>query len=203
MKRAPHFLPPRQSVIYGYTRRMLDETATNANSFAMVVAEQYLGMVAPDVRTVPFKLGEGDALFAAMKANGQTLRRYMDGTVKSLPADLEDAWVMSLPEPYRSDCERDLAQRRGRHTMKVTAPTQAAEAASLGHLMVEFGQLCDALAPAMADGRISEADMPHARRILNESDDVIAAVLAVRRPVQDLLPGGGVNADVDGGARHG
>jgi hypothetical protein len=103
MKHGAQFLPPRQSVVIAYTRRMLDETAMNANTFAMAVAERYLAMVAPDVRQVPFRLGEGDALVKAIKDNGQTLRRYMDGTVKSLPADLEDAWVLSLPEPYRSD----------------------------------------------------------------------------------------------------
>src|SRR5688572_24462662 len=101
MKRAPHFQPPRQSVIYGYTRRMLDETATNANSFAMVVAEKYLAMVAPDVRCVPFRLGDGDELLKAMKNNAQILRRFMDNTVRTLPVDLEDAWVMALPEPHR------------------------------------------------------------------------------------------------------
>ena len=120
MKRAPHFLPPLQSVVYGYTRRMLDETATNANSFAMDVADRYLATVAPDVRTVPFKLGEGDALLSAMKANGQTLRRYMDGTVKS----------------------------------------------------------CATWGQALADGRVSPCEE---RRIVDESDDVIAAVLALRR----------------------
>lgn len=91
MKRARQFLPPRQSVVYSYTRRMLDETATNANSFAMAVAERYHQLVAPDVRQVNLRLGEGDALSRAMDANGQILRRYMDGTVKVLPADLEDA----------------------------------------------------------------------------------------------------------------
>ena len=190
MKRAPHFLPPRQAVLFAYTRRMLDETATNANTFAMALAELYLQRTAPDVRTVPFKLGEGDALLAAMKANGQTLRRYMDGTVKVLPADLEDAWVLALPEPYRSDCERDLAQRRGRCSIALPEAGEAGEVTSLGHLAAEFGQLLEALAPALADGRLCEADLPHARKILNESDDLIAAVLSLRRQVTALLPSG-------------
>lgn len=190
MKRGHHYLPPRQSVVYGYTRRMLDETATNANSFAMAVAEHYLASVAPDVRTVPFKLGEGDALLSAMKANGQTLRRYMDGTVKVLPADLEDAWVLALPEPYRSACERDLAKRRGR--LSITALDDAAHAPAVGmaELATEFAQLVEALAPALADGRLNRDDLPHAKRILNESDDLMAALLGVRRQVTALLPEG-------------
>lgn len=187
MKRDRHFLPPRQAVLYGYTRRMLDETAQNANSFAMEVAQRYLEHVAPDVRTVPFKTGEGDALIKAMAANGQTLRRYMDGTVKTLPADLEDAWVMSLPEPYRNDCERDLGRRRG--MLPVRMPVDdGVQVASVSRLMEEFGHLMAALAPALADGVINEADRPFAHRILDEGDDMVCAALALMREVRAILP---------------
>lgn len=178
MRRATHFLPPRQSVVYGYTRRMLDETATNANSFAMAVAEHYLATVAPDVRTVPFKLGEGDALIASLKANGQTLRRYMDGTVKALPADLEDAWITALPEPYRSDCERDLARRRGRYSVALPESLSVAEFASMAKVMQEAGELCAAWGQALGDGRLCDADH---HQINDRGDDVIAAVLSLRR----------------------
>ncbi len=182
------FQPPRQSVIHGYTRRMLDETATNANSFAMAVAERYHQMVAPDVRQVPLRLGEGDALCKAMRDNGQVLRRYMDGTVKAMPVDLEDAWVLSLPEPYRGNCERDLARRRGMVPVPRPVDSESAQVVCLSRLMSEFGQLIEALSPAMADGRIDANDLPYARRILDESDDLISAVLAVRKCVQALLP---------------
>lgn len=188
MKPGPQFLPPLQAVIYGYTRRVLDETATNAQSFAMVVADQYLQLVASDVRTVPFRLG--DDLAADMRHNAQILRRYMDGTVKVMPADMLDAWVLSLPEPYRSDCERDLARRRGLLAVRMPASDEVARAVGVAELASEFAQLLEAIAPALADGRIDERDAPHARRILNESDDLIAAVLSVRRRVQAILPGG-------------
>jgi hypothetical protein len=186
MKRGSHFLPPRQTIVYGYTRRMLDETATNANSFALVVAERYLESVAPDVRQVKLKLGEGDALARAMKDNGQVLRRYMDGTVKVLPADLEDAWVTALPEPYRSDCERDLARRRGLLCVQVVDSTADA-VVSVGKLTSDFSELLNAIAPALADGRLDAADVVHARRIINESDDMISGVFAIRRALQELV----------------
>lgn len=189
MKRARQFLPPRQSVVYSYTRRMLDETATNANSFAMAVAERYHQLVAPDVRQVNLRLGEGDALSRAMDANGQILRRYMDGTVKVLPADLEDAWVLALPEPYRSDCERDLARRRGHLCVRLETGDESA-VSGVAQISTEFGELLGAIAPALADGRINEADRVHALQILNKSDDLISAVLSVRRSITALLPEG-------------
>lgn len=189
MKQGPQYLPPRQSVIYGYTRRMLDQTGMNANSFALAVAERYHALVAPDVRQVKLRLGEGDALCRAMRDNGQVLRRYMDGTVKVLPADLEDAWVQALPEPYRADCERDLARRRGHLCVRIDSP-QSSAIRSVGELSTEFGELLGALAPAIADGRFTDADLMHALQILNKSDDLISAVLSIRRAVTALLPEG-------------
>lgn len=188
MRPKTQFVRPRQAVIYCVTRRMLDETAVNVASFAMNVAEQYHAMTAPDVRHIPLKLGEGDELFMAMRRNAETIRRYMDGTVKSLPADIEDAWVLALPEPYRSECERDLARRRGRLSSPLPEGGKTEKRVGLEGLVSEFSQLLDALAPALADGKVTEADLPYARRILSESDDLISAVLNLRRQVMEIIP---------------
>ncbi|MBD9368839.1 hypothetical protein [Xanthomonas sp. XNM01] len=189
MKPEPQFLPPAQSVVYAYTRRMLEETATNAQSFAVEVAERYLAMTSPSARAVPFKTSETDPA-AAMRHNGQILRRYLDGAVKTLPADLVDAWVLALPDPYRCECERDLARRRGLLAVRAIDAGDVGAAASLADLAVHFAELMRALAPAMADGVINEADLPHVRAALNESDDLITAVVSIRRPLQALLPTG-------------
>lgn len=178
MKPRPQFLPPRQTVIYGYTRRMLDETAVDATSFAMRVAELYIDTTAPDVRHVKLRLGEGAELIKAMENNGQVLRRYMDGTVKTLPDDLEDAWVLALPEPYRSDCERDLARRRGRFSFELADGASGEECTALAGVLTQTGELCAEWGKALSDGSLSEAEV---QRICNEADDVIAAVVKLRR----------------------
>lgn len=177
MKRATQYQPPRQVVIYSYTRRMLDETATNANTFAMAVAERYLATTAPDVRQVPFRLGEGDELFAAMKNNGQILRRYMDGTVKVLPADVEDAWLLALPNPYRGECERALAQRRRRVSYELPADASDKDFSTIADVLAEAGDLCAAWGRAMADGTVDDDEFA---RLVAESDDVMASVLKFR-----------------------
>ena len=186
MKQKTQYLPPRQTVIYGYTRRMLDETSMNAQSFSMAVAEKYINSTAPDVRHVPFALG--DDLGQAMKGNAQTLRRYMDGTVKTMPVDLEDAWVMALPEPYRANCERDLARRRGMLPIRVAEQAPIGQVATLSILTKEFSELLAALSPVMHDGEFTGADRAYAKHILNESDDMIAALLSMRRQITNKLP---------------
>lgn len=189
MKPAPQFRPSRSSVIFAHTRRMLDSTALCMRKFATLVAEQYMATLAPDLRQVPFRWGvTGDDLFKAEKHNAQQIARYMDGTVKALPTDLEDAWVAALPEPFRGECERDLGRRRG--FLPIWLGSSNAMGACVAPIATEFGQLVEALAPALADGRITSDDLPHARRILDEADDLIAAVMGLRQQVQDLVANG-------------
>jgi hypothetical protein len=172
MKPGAQFLPPRQTVIYAVTRRMLDETAMNAASFAMAVAELYLATTAMDVRQVPFRNDCGDAL----RHNGQVLRRYMDGTTKAMPADLEDAWVLALPEPYRNECEQALARRRGRLSIELPQ-AEGEDAAAMAQVLAEQGAMCAAWGKALGDGRI---DRDERDDILRASDGLIAAVVRFR-----------------------
>jgi len=181
MNRKPHFLPPRQALIYAITRRMLDETAQHLNKFALCVAEKYFERTAVDQRHVPFRWGVSIAeLCKAERHNAQVLGRYMDGTVKVLPADLEDAWVCALPSPYREQLERDLAARRGHLAVAIPEPGKGVVLASVAGMTKEFGELLGAIAPALHDGVINESDRPLLQRVVAEGDDLIAAVLSIR-----------------------
>ena len=187
MKRGTQFLPRRQSVIYAVTERMLRETGTNRRSFAMEVAERYLQITPEDDRTHAFRITAGGRVEDDKKHNGQILGRYLDGTLKSLPADLEDAWLLALPEPYRSDCERDLALRRG--LLAIALPEGGFSVASVTHVFGEYAQLVQALAPALADGKLGPEDRKHAASIKREGHDVIAAIIALMREVDHSVYG--------------
>lgn len=195
MKPRPQFLPPRQAVVYLHTDLMLHATGTNRRSFAMVVAENYLRMVAEEDREDRgFRLTQGSAaqMAADKKHNGQVLGRYLSGEVHALPANLEDAWVMSLPEPYRSDCERDLAKRRG--LLAVPMPSaEGLQVASVASLVGNYASLLHSLAPAIEDGHFGPEDRPYRNQIHAAGRDVIAAVLglshAVDRGIDGEVPG--------------
>lgn len=193
MKRTPQILPPRQAVVFDHTLRMLRAGLTNQRSFAMEVADRYLDMTAEDERDVPFRITRGGDGDADKKHNGQILGRYLDGKVKSMPANLEDAWVLSLPEPYRSECERDLARRRG--MLAVPMPTDdGLQVVSVATLFQEYGELVAAIAPAVADGKFGPEDRPHAHKIEVKGDDVIAAVIGMRRAMRQGIEGGAASA---------
>jgi hypothetical protein len=187
------YQPLRSAIVFAHTRAFFDETGYCASQFGMEVAELYVARVAPDLREQGpnFKLGvTTDELCAAQRHNGQLIRRYMGGIeLKVFPADLEDAWVLALPEPYRGDCERALARGRGMLPFWL-AMGEGAASLSVGAMAVEFGELVQALAPTLADGQFTREDLPHARRILDEADGLIASVLSVRAQIEDLLAQG-------------
>lgn len=189
MKPELQFLPPRQAVIYAGTRRMLDETALCVRKFAMRVAELYFEQTAIDQRHVKFRWGVTvDELCKAEKHNAQVLGRYMDGTVKVLPADLEDAWLRALPAPYLHELERELAARRGFLAVAMPQAVAGADLVNVSHLAKEFSELVAAIAPSLADGVVNAADLPHLHRILAEGDDLIGAVLAFQLRARAALP---------------
>jgi hypothetical protein len=189
MKPARHFPPLRSAVVFEHTRRMLHETSLCVRKFAMRVTEEYMSSVEPDLRQVPFRYGvTGDDLFKAEKHNGQIINRYLDGTVKNFPADLEDAWVRALPSPYHEQLEAELSSRRGLLAVKRLAPGEGSRAVGLSDMAREFGEAVESLAPILADGRIDANDAPYVKRFLRESDDLIATVLGVRKQLTDLLP---------------
>ncbi|MEN5208006.1 hypothetical protein ABE493_07770 [Stenotrophomonas terrae] len=189
MKPAPQFMTPRQEVVYFYTDKAIRETGTNRRSYAMVVADRYLQMMAEDDCDVPFRITRGGDVENDKKHNGQILGRYLDGVVKKLPADLEDALVLSLPEPYHSDCERELARRRGMLAVPMPSGVRTS-VASMAALFTEYAEHVEALAPALENGRFGPEDRPHRGKINATGDAVIAAVLAVRYELDHCITSG-------------
>lgn len=189
MKPAPQFLPPRSAVLFAHTRRMLDSTAMCVRKFSTALAEQYMARVPVDLRSVPFRWGVTlDDMIKAEKHNAQIVSRYMDGTVKVLPADLEDAWVLALPDPFRCACERDLAARRGRVSFQLP-DCDAGDAEVIAPVLKEAGELCTVWGQVVADRTITADELG---RLVRESDDVIAAVMRLRKYAVDRLSTGGV-----------
>lgn len=189
MKPAPQFLPPRSAVLFAHTRRMLDSTAMCVRKFSTALAEQYMARVPVDLRSVPFRWGVTlDDMIKAEKHNAQIVSRYMDGTVKVLPADLEDAWVLALPEPFRCACERDLAARRGRVSFQLP-DCDAGDAEVIAPVLKEAGELCTVWGQVVADRTITADELA---RLVRESDDVIAAVMRLRKYAVGRLSSGGV-----------
>lgn len=176
---------PRSRTILRHTRQAIGEDRLKTLPFSEKVAERYLGMTAPEDRTVGLR-DQGETMqsaLAAKKHNGVVVDRLIKGAVRTFPADLEDAWVLELPQPYRQRCEVDLAARRGHIVVRDprASDTPAEQTGDLACLLREFGDAATALAPIFANGVVDLEDLPHVPPALQQIGELLTSALQVHR----------------------
>lgn len=184
MKPNPHAAEPRARVIFRHTDAALRATGMNLQLFATTVSDTYQARVAELDRVVDFHVGTTtEQIVKAEKANLQLVTRFLRGVVK-LPADLEESWVASLPEPFRTDCARELAQRYGFIGARMPATGIAAQTLSAAGVTLEVGHLLQEIAQVMADHEVNAADLPALRRAVKEVGDTSAELASLHATLE-------------------
>ncbi len=179
---------PRSAVIFRHTQDAIHNSKLCLRKLATRIAEQYMAEVPQSRRIVAFHVGTTtESLVKAESANAQLISRFFSGVVK-LPADLEEAWVASLPEAIARECRRELVRRHGFLAAETPTAQAGSEVTSIGELAREFGETMTALAPVLADGRIDGADAQHLKHALKESADLMAALVTLQTQLAAALP---------------
>lgn len=193
MTNIPH--EPRSRTVLRYTRMAHQAGVLNVFQFSQAVSAGYLARTQPEDRALRFR-EDGDSaesLGKAVKHNWQLVDRLIKGTSREFHADLEEVWVEMLPEPYRTDCKRELTRRYGFAAVTPLADCNAVVSEGLPGLAREFADTMQALAPILADGRIDEHDAPLIRAALKEGTDLIAQWAAIQAQLVVALPQGQVH----------
>lgn len=178
---------PRAAVIFRFTADAIRNSRHTDASFASAVADAYMAQVAPAERTTTFHAGtDAESIAKAEKLNAKLIERFRNGTVK-LPADLEEAWVEALPEPWRLDCARELARRYGFIGARTPDAGVAGQLLCTARVAIEFGQALQAIAEINADGVVDAQDIPRLRRALAEYRALGAEVVTQKATLQAVL----------------
>jgi hypothetical protein len=180
----------RDQAVAHHVNMALRHTTLTREAFADDVVALYHQRTPLDLRGIAFReFARGGDPYTVQRANAQLLFRMLDGVVR-LPAEVEEAVVLALPEPYRGACLHDLAARYG--LMAAALPTEApgAQAAQLGDLANDFGEAVQALAATLGDGHMTPADAGNARIAVRELDDLIARASSLRAQHQAITTGG-------------
>jgi len=176
----------RDQVVWAYAHRLINETVVSWASYAADVVVHYERLVAVEVRNIHWS--QHKDVPTRMKLDGQDLRRF-EGDYKSaygLPAELEESMVMALPEPYKAACVADLAARYGCYATPVLEKGGAV--IGLGTFAIEVGEWLQVTGQMLDDGVINGDDAELAQQAIHEGDDVIAAVLALQKQCEAVLP---------------
>lgn len=189
------FLEPRSKVIFRHTAHCIRNSGHNDRSFASLIADSYIRLVAPAERIVQFHVGTDlDSIEKAQSRNAKLIERFINGTVK-VPADLEEAWVAAMPQPWRDACERELAQRYGFLGVREPSRQAPSELLSAAGVLAELAHTMEALAQVMADGQVTAADAPALQRLMREARETQAELSTLHataaRSLEELAVQGG------------
>jgi hypothetical protein len=144
-------------------------------ALADAVVDLYHDRTALHDRTIPFHAGHTpDAYEAAARANAQLLKRMRVGEVR-MPADLEEALVLALPEPQQRACLVELADRYGLLAVPKPSADGVAQHGVLAEFLRQMSEAVERIAPMLADGVIDVRDREHAPAAIKELTDVITA----------------------------
>lgn len=178
-----------QVVAHHVNMAMRHHAALTRESFADEVVALYHQRTPLAQRGIAFhQVERGTDPYAVQRANAQLLFRMLQGVVR-MPAEIEEAVVLALPEPYRGRCLHDLAERYGLMAAQIPAVESGAQTASLGELASEFGEAVKAMAVTLGDGHLTPADAPSAQLAIRELDELIAKATSLRAQHQAVVDG--------------
>jgi len=165
-----------------FIEQYIHETNVSEPTFAANVVAEYTQRISEDLRTINFHV-QGDA-YKNMRANAQILRRFFNGDTR-LPVELEESLIFALPFEWRNNLLCTLSARYGLLPTPIPQQTDC-DIENTGQLLEEFGEALQALSPALIDGRIDEADIVHAEKILKEVADVQGLLASVTEKVYSI-----------------
>ena len=181
--KGPHSHESRTECIARHVRRATRETRLSIEDFSADVLRVWQERTPPEVRCAHgADFRQEGTPYQLMAANGQKIRRWLNPEVSARPSvDVEECLVLALPEPFRSECLRDLAARMGGLFVRVEGQANLTLGAA-GELMRQTGEALEALGPLMQDGQINArdraADLERARAELLDVQAASAAVIA-------------------------
>ena len=152
-------------------------------NYAADVAKLYAERTEPAQREVEFHFTRDP--YADERANAQIVQRYIDSP--RMPAYIEEALVLALPEPFRAECQRELAARYGCLAAAIPSQAEGAELADVGKLMAECGSAFVELAHSYRGGLILPGESKTARKAIDDLNDVIAQAVTCRTRLTEAL----------------
>lgn len=176
----------RAQVIAEHVLLAISRSALTERTYAQAVADLYHERTPLHARTVPFQQSRDP--YADSEANRQTVKRMLDGRVR-MAADLEEALVLALPQPYRDHALAELSARLGLLAVHCPPNLPAGQQHQIGELLQHVGESMKRLAPMLDDGVIDARDAAHADSALRELDVLLGQVVTLRSAIRQHAQG--------------
>ena len=182
-------LQTRPGVIEQHVLMATTHSGLSMEKYAIGVVQAYHARTPDHLRSVAFDVDRADP-YAAARANAQKVRRMFFGGPVRMAAELEESLVLALPEPFRSACQRELAERYGLLAAKLPSGVAGEQVQHVAELITTAGDALAALAPVLSDGVIDADDAAGIPAALERLEAHLATVTTL---VHTLRAHGGSN----------
>jgi hypothetical protein len=176
----------RREIIAAHVALALSRCSMIERTYAQDVADLYIERTPLHARVVEFHSSRDP--YADAKANTQIVKRMLDGRVR-MPVDLEEAFILALPEPYRQHVLAELGERLGLLAAARPATTAAGQRQQVGTLVQHMGDTMQRLAPMLDDGKFDAGDAVHAAGALRELEALQAHAVTLRSAIERYVLG--------------
>lgn len=181
----------RSQHIWHTARHYVHETTASWPAYAADVRAIYERRT-PECRRLITWNSSRDA-YSRMRADAAILRRfdydYEHSTHDTdLPADLEEAMVLALPEDWQKPLLSILAARYG--LLAAPIPQQASPLSGIGSLVREVGQAIHAITESATDGTYNEDEM---NNVVHEIREAMAELTSWQHRICTMLQARGLH----------
>ena len=183
------FQESRTETIMRHTEAMFLALRMTPAAWSVDLVAEYHRLVPAAARTVRFQ-AEGSTA-NVLANNGQMVNRlrslYEDNAIR-FPADLQEAWVNCLREPYRNACRLDLAMRDGTLYVAIPDLVGCSDLESVSRVTMAYAGVLHSVAPTMEDFVIDQKDRPLIPPVVRSLDIMLGEVTSLReRYMRQLL----------------
>lgn len=164
----------RSDVIWRHVAKMARQTADSIEDYSEDVLRVWLERTPLSARRMDFV--KDGPVYERMRTNGKKIRRWMSPDSPGRPSiDVEEALVYALPEPYRSNCRRELARRYDLLDVPVPDCAHTTALENMASFTSEVGLVFQRLSPVLSDGNIGKNDREFIPAAITELQNLVAA----------------------------
>lgn len=187
-----HFCGTRDQVLMAHAAEMIARTSCSQERFAHALNRELFRLVPeraaerglPDL--VALEVTTDGAAYLQKAGNWlKRVQRWLAGEVE-LPSWIEEAWVQALEPEYRERCINELASRYGLVGARDLG-LDGCPVTAFGQLVARLGNAVEATGLVLADGKISEADLPQLPSMIEALLAVEGRSCELRRAAENVL----------------
>jgi hypothetical protein len=120
----------------------------------------------------------------------EKFKRWFDSDVRArLPMEILESIIAAFPEDRRFKLQMELAHRQGMLAVPMPKDENSDDAVHLGQIGKETGEAIIAISKLLEDGVIDKRDRAAAPKALQEIDEAIAVMLAMKNIIQQKALG--------------